>query len=93
MLAEIQELMEQHGDVYWEPELLGLSGWLAAAGPFCKHLIGRVDQESLRLRVAFCASPCAWKLLLTYAVPFIVATLGRSGRVGARARKLTARLG
>jgi tetratricopeptide (TPR) repeat protein len=31
VLAEAQELMEQHGDVYWEPELLRLSGRLAAA--------------------------------------------------------------
>lgn len=31
VLAEAQELMEQHGDVYWEPERLRLSGGLAAA--------------------------------------------------------------
>ena len=31
VLAEAQELMEQHGDVYWEPERLRLSGRLAAA--------------------------------------------------------------
>ena len=31
VLAEAQELMEQHGDVYWEPELFRLRGRLAAA--------------------------------------------------------------
>jgi predicted ATPase len=31
VLAEAHELMEQHSDVYWEPELLRLSGRLAAA--------------------------------------------------------------
>jgi tetratricopeptide (TPR) repeat protein len=31
VLAETQELMERHGDIYWEPELLRLSGRLAAA--------------------------------------------------------------
>jgi hypothetical protein len=31
VLAETQELMEQHGDVYWEPELVRLSGRLGAA--------------------------------------------------------------
>lgn len=31
VLAEARELMEQQGDVYWEPELLRLSGRLAAA--------------------------------------------------------------
>jgi tetratricopeptide (TPR) repeat protein len=31
VLAEAQELMEQHNDVYWEPELFRLSGRLAAA--------------------------------------------------------------
>src|SRR5262245_32401505 len=31
VLAETQELMEQHGDVYWEPELFRLRGRLAAA--------------------------------------------------------------
>src|SRR4029450_8704809 len=30
VLAEARELMEQHGDVYWEPELLRVSGRLAA---------------------------------------------------------------
>ncbi len=30
-LAEVQELMEQHGDLYWEPERLRLRGRLAAA--------------------------------------------------------------
>ena len=32
VLAEAQELMEQHGEVYWEPELFRLRGRLAAAG-------------------------------------------------------------
>lgn len=31
VLAETHELMEQHGDVYWEPELFRLRGRLAAA--------------------------------------------------------------
>ncbi|HEY1342731.1 MAG TPA: hypothetical protein VGF59_34750, partial [Bryobacteraceae bacterium] len=31
VLAEAQELMEQHGDVYWEPELFRLRGRLTAA--------------------------------------------------------------
>jgi predicted ATPase len=31
VLAEARELMEQHGDVYWEPELFRVSGRLAAA--------------------------------------------------------------
>lgn len=31
VLAETQELMEQQGDVYWEPELFRVSGRLAAA--------------------------------------------------------------
>ena len=30
VLAEAQELMEQHGDVYWEPELFRLRGRIAA---------------------------------------------------------------
>jgi predicted ATPase len=31
VLAEVRELMDQHGDVYWEPELFRLSGRLAVA--------------------------------------------------------------
>src|SRR5262249_17148498 len=31
VLAEVQELMEQHGEVYWEPEGLRLRGRVAAA--------------------------------------------------------------
>jgi tetratricopeptide (TPR) repeat protein len=31
VLAEVRELMDQHGEVYWEPELFRLSGRLAGA--------------------------------------------------------------
>src|SRR5262245_21669946 len=58
VLAEARELMEQHGDVYWEPELLRVSGRLAAgegrAAPLeavtvFEHALGLARERGARL--------------------------------------------
>jgi hypothetical protein len=60
MLAEAQELMKEHGDVYWEPELLRLRGRLVAAeGAPLEALTAFERAVSARGTEAHTCSSCA----------------------------------